>query len=220
MRCSGPKREYTVIRVSRILVRKEEQRQARSLRRIAQKQHRRNRKKERKKARLAASQTVRAAQPRTGKRRRKSPAPLSLKDKEKLTPQFRRQHFFWGEAIRAAVDIFEVKGTLKQTASQIVAKQLYASLEQNGERFAQFKRRGFILRFDLADGIWRGDPTRLVISATKDNRHPTYKRMREYFRDLFLYPGQEAQSIRHERDRMAMALPKGVVLWRGMRFVA
>ena len=63
-------------------------------------------------------------------------------------------------------------------------------------KFAQFKRMGFTLRFDLIDGIWRGDLTRLTISATKLNKSIYYRRMRLFFGDRFLEPVSKRQMRR------------------------
>ena len=165
-----------------------------------------------------APQPANASQPRTGKRRRTfaQAVPERL---EKLTPQFRNQRLFWDEAIRATAHIFGVKSDLKYTAHQIVARRLHRSLEKSGGRFARFERGGFVLRFDLVDGRWRGDITPLLISATKDNEHPLYRRMRHYFRDKLIHAGVTSKKQRRARLEAARALPSNVTIWGGIRFI-
>ena len=125
-------------------------------------------------------------------------APISLERNVPRTPQFRKNRIFWSEAVTASVAIFNVKPSEKRTAREVVARELWGSLERSGYRFAQFKRRGFSMRFDLIDGRWRGDITALTISCTKDNQHPTYRNMREHFKDLLLgHPVHEQRERRH-----------------------
>ncbi len=152
--------------------------------------------------------------------RKRITAAISFVRNEKLTPQFRRQRFFWNEAATAVVQIFDLKNGAKRTALQKAAKALHDSLERNGGSFAQFKRRGFTLRFDLIDGIWRGDITPLSIVATKDNRHPLYQRMREYFRDVLGHLSATERKERHEKYTQVTSLAFGVTMLHGWRYAA
>jgi hypothetical protein len=124
------------------------------------------------------------------------PSPISLKRNELLTPQFRKSRIFWREAIRSTVAIFDIHGNGRYTARELAAQELWRSLERSGYRFAQYKRRGFSLRFDLVDGIWRGDITPIHISCTKDNDRKEYRRMRAHFRDVLLGIPKESQAVR------------------------
>lgn len=157
-------------------------------------------------------------QVRKAKKARRVPAPLSLARNEKISPQFRHQRFFWREAAAAVVAIFEIKDGDKRTALQKAARALHDSFEQNGGAFAQFKRRGFALRFDLVDGIWRGDITPLSIAATKDNAHPLYRRMRMYFREKLGSLSTLERRARHET--YAQAIKSNAVRFGGTRYAA
>lgn len=130
------------------------------------------------------------------------PAPLSQMRNERLTPQFRKSVFFWREAITETAAIFDVKDNPRKTAREYVAQELWSSLERSGDRFAQFKRSGFCLRFDLVDGRYRGEITPLTVSCTKDNRHPLYRRMRERFKDrLAAIPPPERRTLAAQFNR-------------------
>ncbi|MBC7836165.1 hypothetical protein H7X87_00085 [Acetobacteraceae bacterium] len=136
------------------------------------------------------------------------PAVLSLRHNEVLTPQFRKNRLAWSEAVTETVRIFEARGNWKYTARERVASELWGSLERSGYRFAQYKRGGFCLRFDLTDGRWRGDITPLTVSCTKDNTHPTYRRMRKILKERLTGLSQEEQHQRkallwHEDSQIA-----------------
>ncbi len=142
---------------------------------------------------------------------RPPPAPQSEKRMERLKPQFRRNHVFWGEAVRLAARVFEIKDvdskrSWKRSPEELVTTFLLESLEQNGGRFTQIKRRGFCLRFDLMDGRWRGDITPLALSCTKDNKHPAYRQMRECLKKTLLGLSTEERRDRKERAAFSTAL--------------
>jgi hypothetical protein len=124
------------------------------------------------------------------------PAVLSLENHQILTPQFRNNRVLWDEAVSMTIQSFDVQANWKYTAREIVSQELFASLERSGYRFAQFKRAGFCLRFDLIDGLWRGDLTPLTVACTKDNTHRSYRRMRKWLRDKLLGLPSPEQAIR------------------------
>lgn len=153
-------------------------------------------------------------------RRRVTAAPISEKKNERFLPQFRKHTLFWEEAAKAVISILEVKANWKHSAAHIVAKRLHDSLDQNGGRFAIYRKDGFALRFDLVDGIWRGDITPLSVSATKDNTHRLYRRMRAYFREGVFNETKTKKQRRREKRAAALQLPTNVVIMAGMRFAA
>lgn len=105
----------------------------------------------------------------------------------------------------AILHIFEVKDGWKRSAEIAVTREVLASLKQNGGRFVQYSRRGFKLRFDLVDGIWRGDITPLTVSFTKDNAHPLYARARKYFKTIL--QGHPAQEARERKKLLGDGVP-------------
>lgn len=141
----------------------------------------------------------RIVQPKQVKKQRKKvyvPAVLSLENHQVLTPQFRNNRVLWDEAVSMTIQSFDVQANWKYSAKEIVSQELFASMERSGYRFAQFKRAGFCLRFDLIDGIWRGEITPTTVSCTKDNTHPTYRRMRKWLRTRLLGLPSPEQAIR------------------------
>jgi|GEM_PF-5074444 len=126
------------------------------------------------------------------------PAPISRRRNEILTPQFRKSRVSWREMMSAVIEIFDVKRDWKYTAEQLVAREIMTSLRQSGHCFVEYSRRGFKLRFDLVDGIWRGDITPLTISCTKDKDNPLYRRTRDYFAERLL--GHCADKQRERRE--------------------
>jgi hypothetical protein len=102
---------------------------------------------------------------------------------EDLTPQFRKSRIFWNEVLDATVAIFDIRRDAKHSAREIAARRLYNSLERNDWQFTQYKQRGFCLQFDIVDGRWKGiSLTAATVSCTKDNRHPSYRRMRSWLK--------------------------------------
>jgi hypothetical protein len=75
-----------------------------------------------------------------------------------------------------------VRSNGKLTARERIERELIGSLARSGDRFMVFKRDGFCIRFDLTDGIWRGDITTLRVACTKDNTHRAYRRLRKWMR--------------------------------------
>ena len=220
--CFGLLATYVTLRVTRGI----RQEEIRRLERLVQSANPRtqcaSKKKRRKQALLLRSQARRAAEPqkRTGKRRR--PATPSENRNEKIVPQFRKHHVFWQEAVKSAVFIFQIRGDGKSRPEEIVLRALHRSLErnaieENGRKrytFAKFERSGFVLRFDLVDGRWRGDLTPLSILATKDNAHPFYRRMRRYFRKKLGYLTDGERRARREREAEV-----NVIRFGGARYV-
>ena len=135
-----------------------------------------------------------------------TPAPIPLQCHELLTPQFKKSRIFWQEAIRATVEVFDIKRHWKYSARELAARELWGSLERSGYRFAQYKRRGFCLRFDLFDGIWRGDLTPIKVACTKDNTRQEYRRMRKHFRHLLLGMPTEQRLVRSD----LLQIPEGI----------
>lgn len=130
------------------------------------------------------------------------PAPVSLVRNELLTPQFRKSRIFWQEAICATVATFDIRRHWKYSARELAARELWSSLERSGYRFAQYKRRSFCLRFDLFDGVWRGDLTPVKVTCTKDNTRQEYRRMRKHFRHILLGIPTERRLVRADLLRI------------------
>lgn len=217
--CRGPQAAYTVARVSRAL-RKSTERAAFSERKDAPKKQHRKRSAVKKRERLQKAQAARALAPKQTKKRRPD-ATMRTSRIEKLTPQFKNQRLFWDEAAHAVMHIFGVKGDSKSSALQVATRELRRSLEHTNGRFATYSREGFTLQFEVVDGRWRGgEMTPILISATKDNRHVLYRRMRRYFKDRFISCGGEAQRLRHHKLHVALTLPSNVIVANGMRFAA
>lgn len=155
-----------------------------------------------KRARLAKKRAVRQLKQEAAKAKNRktkkdfTPSPMSLLRNERLTPQFRKSRIFWQEAISATVAVFALKRHWKYSARECAARELWASLERTGYRFAQFKRRGFCLRFDLFDGLWRGDLTPVKVACTKDNTKQEYRRMRKHFRNILLEMPTDKRLVR------------------------
>ena len=180
---SGPQAENLLRKLNGDPAQKQNQKKKKSLQRQNSFAVRRARQEKKRAARLRRLQ--RAEQPRAKKTRRLR-APLSLERHEDLTPQFRNNRVSWREAVALTLQVFAVRQHWKYTAEALVLDELYRSLERSGYRFAQYKRAGFALRFDIVDGIWRGDITPLTVACTKDNTHPTYRRMRKRLREKLL----------------------------------
>lgn len=135
-------------------------------------------------------------------------APISEERMECLRPQFRNHFIFWQEAISLAVNVFDIRDadsrrSWKRSPEELAAMFLFESLEQNGGRFAQIKRRGFCLRFDLTDGRFRGDITPLTVSCTKDSS-PAYRRMRDYLKETLT--GLKLEEQRRRKEIAALQL--------------
>jgi hypothetical protein len=180
VRCFGPQADLAIKRINTALAREAVpdgchtvRKNSRRIRGVARK---RRLLAKRKKLLAKRAAGLVAAKPK--RRRVPTPAPLSLKRNEVLVPQFRKSRVFWREAVAMTMHAFEVRGNWKRSAREIVVRELYDSLERNGYRFAQYKRRGFSLRFDMA-GAYCGDITAVTVSCTKDNTHPAYRRLRK-----------------------------------------
>lgn len=180
LHCVGPQAEYVIERINQIAVSRVPKRVKRALARINHTRKRRNKlaKKRRQREARAPNQL-----PKLKTRRAFTPAPISLERNEILTPQFRNHRISWHEARKLVADIFQVRSNWKYTKDQLVAQELWGSLERSGYRFASYKRDGFVLRFDLIDGVYRGDITPLTVSCTKDNAYPVYRRLRKRLRE-------------------------------------
>lgn len=177
------------------------------------------RREERKRAEHAKREARKIRRAHAKVRRRLPCAPLSQRN-ERLTPQFRKQHVLWSEAITAVVKVFGVRSQPRRSAEQVAARELHRSLKQSGGSFAKFRRAGFTLRFDLVGGIWRGDITPLTISATKDNKHPIYRIMRAYFKDRLGFLTDTERRVRNTAKERALAVPQHIIMFRGIRFAA
>ena len=206
--CVGPQAPYAIERINKALLDKT----PRWLQKWVAAEERgvelRSRRLAKKRRKLIEARRRRKEQQKKGrnfKKRRFIPAPISLERNESLTPQFRKSFLFWREALTETTAIFQVKSTCKYTARERLAQELWGSLERSGYRFAQFKRDGFCLRFDLIDGLYRGDITPVKVACTKDNRHPIYRRMRERLRDRLQGLSPPEQQVRstllHWQDR-------------------
>lgn len=114
------------------------------------------------------------------------PAPISKTHTKTLSRQFRKSKVSWRDMMSAIIEIFDVKRDWKRTAEQRVSREIMASLKQSGHRFVEYGRRGFKIRCDLVDGIWRGDITPLTVSCTKDKTHPLYRKTRDVFKEKLL----------------------------------
>lgn len=199
--CIGPQAPYAIERINKALLDKtpkwlqkwlaaEERGVEPKSRRLAKKRKRLLEARRRKKEQQEKGRSL--------KKRHFIPAPISLERNELLTPQFRKSFLFWREALTETTAIFRVKSTWKYTARERVARELWGSLERSGYRFAQFKRDGFCLRFDLVDGLYRGEITPVKVACSKDNRHPTYRRMRECLRDRLQGLSLPEQQVRRD----------------------
>lgn len=161
-----------------------------------------------KRARLEKKRAARKLKQEAGRtknrrtKKRFSSSPISLERNELLTPQFRKSRIFWQEAISATVAVFALKRHWKYSAREVAARELWGSLERTGYRFAQFKRRGFCLRFDLFDGLWRGDLTPVRVACTKDNTKQEYRRMRKHFRNILLEMPTDQRLVRADLLRI------------------
>jgi len=129
------------------------------------------------------------------------PAPLATKRKEKLVRQFHKHEITWHEAQKLVEVAFQVRRNWKYTAAQLVSSQLFGSLEQSGERFAQFSRRGFCVRFDLVDGIWRNGLTRVEVYCTKDNTSAVYRRLRKELKSVAIASSADKKKERRRKLR-------------------
>jgi hypothetical protein len=184
LQCTGPQAEAAVERANT----RDRASQGRS-KRISKRLSMRDRRERRyRKSEARRADMLAARGPKSRKVRKKVhvPAPISYVRNEALTPQFRKNRVTWSETLTAVVAIFEVRGNGKYSARQLVAREMWDSLERSGFRFAQYKRRGFVFRVDLIDGVWRGEITPLRVSCTKDTKHATYRRTREYIAGLVL----------------------------------
>lgn len=227
LRCLGPQAEYTLERVRHAFEYRSELNRARKQRvRPARRLRAR-----RKKLRPASGSVpqLRRRMPHE-RRRRFAPAPISLKTKERVSGaelgvglknalQFRHNHIAWTEAIKATVAIFGMKSNGKRSAVAIVNDELLASCRRSGQTFARFSRRGFELRFDLIDGVWRGDITPLTITATKGpglklnkEARKLYQRMRAYFREQLGFLTDSERRERREAFEAARTVPEGAVV--------
>lgn len=154
-------------------------------------------------------------QERKPRKRHFTPAPMTLPHNEtegRVVRQFKHQETTWSRMLDAVAYVFKLQGNGLVSAKQLAAKELWRSYENSGERFAQFKRMGFTMRFNLIDGIWRGDITRLTIAATKDNKSIYYRRMRIFFGDK----SNEPESKRSARRKRSIAA-KWRLIYPGLR---
>jgi hypothetical protein len=194
LHCVGPQAEYAIERVNKVLA----DNTPKWLRKkLSVKAKRRKRRKSR---RVRHGGTPKKAKG----RKQFIPAPLSLDRYEVLTLQFRNHRLFWNEALSVAVAALDLRNDWKYTARQNAARELWGSLERSGYRFAQIKRDGFCLRFDLFDGKWKGiDLTTVKVACTKDNLHPSYRRMRKWMRQKLHGLSRDVQRTR--RDLLLMS---------------
>lgn len=131
------------------------------------------------------------------------PAPISKKRRERvmergIKAQFRYSTISWHEAVCSVVAIFEVDNTALIPARERIELRLRQSLEKNKILFAQFKRDGFVLRFDTLDGMWRAEKTEVMISFSKDKKSQFYRRAREYFSKLLQRKSIDEQRVRRQ----------------------
>lgn len=183
----------------------------------------------RKRKLLERSQEHRGSQPRTGKRRRTTEPGLSrTRHTEVLSRQFGRQHVFWNEATEAVRYIFQPKQTLKYSASELISNTLLRSFEESGGRYAEYSASGFKIRFEnldmhlLPDGTkrWKGDITVFSIWASKDNKHPLYRRMRNHLRKKLGYLKMPERREREEKRMFSLELPGCTIIMGGVRYAA
>ena len=195
LRCVGPRSDDVIERINLAIFDKT----PKWLKKKLDKDSRRTESRRTKKKRLQRGKKNPKAAPKKKTRRGFINAPISFERNEVLTPQFRRSRLFWSEAIELAKYAFNVRGNWKYTARQVVVRELCDSLERSGYRFAQFKRGGFALRFDLIDGRWRGfDLTPITVACTKANTHPTYRRTRAWLRDTLSGLPKKSQTVRRD----------------------
>lgn len=175
LHCVGPQAEMAIERINRALDTKTPKWLKKKLAEEERRKQPQSKRSRKKKERLKKKRQNLKQAPRKKEKR----GIFASHQHEQLTVQFRKSRVSWLEALNETVAIFQVHRDSKNSAREIVARKLWNSLERNDYRFAQFRQEGFCLQFTLVDGRWRGDITPLTVSCTKDNRHPTYRRMRK-----------------------------------------
>lgn len=169
LNCFGPKAEQTIERINKAAHRKLPGRIRKQL--VQADRLRRKHRKKKKKNQKASEQL-----PKQKVRKEKKFVPLCL-SQEQLVPQYRNSRVFWQEAAACVAYAFDMPGHNRLARSWV---RLFDSAKRTEWRYAQYKGRGFTIRFEFADCRWRGDITPLTVSCTKDNRHPVYRRMRSF----------------------------------------
>lgn len=124
--------------------------------------------------------------------------------------QFKGSRITWHEAVDSVVAMRRFKDLNHKQARALVDRQLRRSMRVDGRNgklklgtgFALFKQGGFTIRFDIAEGAFKGDLTPMTIACTKDNRDPRYRRLRDHFMQLLT-----GRSSRERKLRAAVLWP-------------
>ena len=182
--CEGSAAAYAIERINKTVDEKRAQ-----LKRDKAKQQRLSNRKPRRRRSLPKKGSETSASDSRQQRKLKTRAPISLKRNEVFvdtlfTSVFRKSHILRCEAASLAAYVFELKeyrkfGITVAPISMIVW-EFEKTLKQSGECFMSFGRRGFTLRFDLVDGMYRGDITLLSVSCTRDKNRKEYHRLRDW----------------------------------------
>lgn len=194
----GPRAHDALIRINEALKPKNlaQREHKKKLRRIAAKRHQRAVEKQQK---LEADRRARRdMNRRPAPKKKPRDRVLELFTKNNVKPQLKRRTITWRDVPYATAWIFKTNSTIYRTASQRAESRLFDTLEHSDGRFATRTKDGFTICFEVV-GKWRGDLTEIRIAFTDDNKHPLYRRARNYFKQLLI--GAAARRERILRPR-------------------